>query len=202
MSRKIITGKPGRYRVIVDLSTYSGITAAKAQLKTIYNTYKNPEGFLVKFEKTLKAKYIRPMLRELKAYPNRRKWPADYPSGELEWTSEAQRRFVMMKLRKEDNFPFERNNALKRGWNTKTKISAGKLSIRINNRRPESKYVVGLVGLGKSASSVRRYMRPMQRFHGITGWQPAYKTVQKYMGRAKEDAVATLKQWLADGANT
>lgn len=77
------------------------------------------------------------------------------PHYPLAWTSERQRRFVMAKLRRENNLPYQRTGRMVAAWRTETApIDAG-IAIMISNNSPAAPYVVG---------------NRQQRYHRQTGW--------------------------------
>lgn len=78
--------------------------------------------------------------------------PVRYP---IAWESARQRRYVMAKLRRENNLPYQRTGKLLSAWEiTSTPIDAG-LDVSFSNPVPYAKYVIG---------------DRQQRFHKNTGW--------------------------------
>lgn len=143
----------------------------------------------------LQTRYVRPMLKELKTEPPHRKYPEDYP---FDFTTDLQRRYVMSQLGGKNGGGYKRKGSISKFWRANVTLKNGKISLRIRNTKKESLYVYGKVGMGRSASSIRRYLKPMQPAHRITGWTPAYITVQKWMKRAKRDAKLRIKDFIQD----
>jgi hypothetical protein len=71
------------------------------------------------------------------------------------WTSERQRRFVMAKLRRENNLPYRRTGKLLRGWKVASSPIDNGLGISVSNNDPAARYVIG---------------DRQQVFHALTGW--------------------------------
>lgn len=63
---------------------------------------------------------------------------ADYP---LTWKSDKQRKFVMAKLREENNLPYRRTGALTKAWLVGVEDSGNELAITIDNDSPVIDYV-------------------------------------------------------------
>ena len=65
---------------------------------------------------------------------------ADYP---LRWKSERQRKFVMAKLRRDGNLPYQRTGQMSAAWEVKGSISGGNPTLEITNDSPHIDYVRG-----------------------------------------------------------
>lgn len=77
----------------------------------------------------------------------------------IAWTSEKQRRFVMAKLRRENNLPYKRTGKLVQAWKVVAVINPdGKGEIIAENPANAGRYVFG---------------EQQQRFHRNTGWYRA-----------------------------
>lgn len=66
--------------------------------------------------------------------------PADYP---LRWKSQKQRRFVMAKLRRENNLPYQRTGALQKSWRLRTVYSDGAGVLSLESDDPKATFVQG-----------------------------------------------------------
>jgi hypothetical protein len=86
--------------------------------------------------------------------------PPRYP---LQWESERQRRFVMAKLRRENNLPYQRTHAYVAGWHVIGDYTGGLTSITVEHLWAAAQYVGG---------------RRQQRFHRHTGWPNAADELQ------------------------
>lgn len=180
-------------KIILNISDPDTINYTVKQIETLIENLRNPKPAVMnKLLTIIENDYVAPTMKKLKRIPPRRKYPSQYP---LEFTSEKQQRYVMGVVLR-DQKPYRRTGRLTRGWNYSTKISRNKIKINIENKYKNSQYVVGLLGLGKSSSSVRRYTRPMQKFHKVTGWQPAYKKILELSDSIQKNADIILKTWL------
>lgn len=181
-------------KIVINIGSRKSVAAAKKQVEAIQNRYKDTDAMLMEFSKRIEKEYMKPMLRKLKnEVPTKRRYPSDYP---LEFTSEKQRRYVMWKL---NGKPYKRSHELERGWFYRVNQKSGKITITIGNDKKYSKFVVGKFGLGFSSRQKRRYVEPQQKFHQVTGWLPAHKTVQKYLIKAKNASTTLVNQWIAEG---
>lgn len=79
--------------------------------------------------------------------------PAVHP---IRWTSARQRRFVMAKLREENNLPYQRTGKLINSYDAKFKFDADGGTFMVENTSPIAQYVIG---------------DSQQKFHDITGWR-------------------------------
>lgn len=179
-------------RLVLDLRTAD---AAYKSLRDINKAFNFAEGkatdvMLRRVARKVEVTYIKPMMRELTEVPPKRKYPDDYP---LNFVSDLQRRYVMWLL---GGKPYQRTNRIVNGWGYRVRTRRGRVSVEVANKIPEYKYVVGLIGTGTSSRSIKRYLKPMQPFHMITGWKPAHEIVTEYITKAKEDSVETVRKWL------
>lgn len=99
------------------------------------------------------------------------------PKYPLRWKSEKQRRYVMAKLRRENNLPYKRTGQLAASW----------LVWTTSDRNS------GVVGIENAASAARWvYTDDQQPFHQDTGWPRMEPVVDEYSGRA---ALLLLDGW-------
>lgn len=178
----------------INFKNLSGFKKSQADFAKFRAKFDNIDDLLQSVADAMEQNYVQPMMRELQQAPRKRKYPADYP---IVFASLKQQRFVMAKL---GGKPYVRKGDVQSGYAYSVKIVDNKVSFTLDNSSPESKYTVGTWGLGTSTTSIRRYTKTIQPFHAVTGWKPAYQTVQKWMLPAREEAVATIKQWLAGSA--
>lgn len=116
------------------------------------------------------------VLNELQYYP------APWTGGKRRWTSERQRKFVMAKLRRENNLPYQRTGGLGKSWSVATETVEGTFKVIVQTSADIAKYVVGSLDF----RSRNNAMRPMQRMHQDTGWFPAIDTVRYWFDTALE----------------
>lgn len=177
-------------RVLIDLRTEKGVVATQKRLRRTRDEISDSNKILKKISRTVERKYMRPMMAELRKTPPSRSYPDEYP---IQFTSDAQRKYVMMLL---NGGPYDRTGNLPRGWFYRMRVRRSRfLSIKVANKYPESRYVVGDIGSGISQRAIRRYQKPIQAFHLKTGWKPAYEPVGKAIRLAKEEARDILQKW-------
>lgn len=105
---------------------------------------------------TLVQRSIQPMI-ERRIYtritfiPGRPKYP-------LRWASARQRRFVMAKLQREDNLPYQRTGRTAAAWEITAVFGDGSGTIQAENPLSHARYVYG---------------PPQQPYHEDTGWPNA-----------------------------
>jgi hypothetical protein len=109
------------------------------------------------------------MLAELRTEPGAAKKP-------IQWTSDKQRRYVMAKLREEDNLPYKRTHQLSEGWESSYVLEGNGIVIIVRNPAPSAKFVYG--SLAKNPAQALRFQ---QQFHRNTGWQFARNTVYLWL---------------------
>lgn len=135
----------------------------------------------VEIAERLVQQYEREIIDELSYTPP----PAKHP---IAWTSERQRKYVMMLLRSTNNLPYHRTGRMNRGWRLEVLSAPGGVAIRISNIVPYTMFVLGKLR--------PRGRDPMQQFHINTGWQPAAPTIE-FWGRELASEVQTeLKRFL------
>lgn len=137
----------------------------------------NPDTFGAEYERLFAAmpqvaaaafQVAQPLFEAFREEPPTRSFPGEYP---LEWESEAQRIAVTSKLKREGNFPFRRSHALIARWDFSFVAAPDLITFTVANPDPTASYVYG-------ADDVEVAPRPQQRFHALTGWQPALPRVQ------------------------
>lgn len=181
-------------KIVINIGSVSSIRNAKNLIQKRKKFYSDANNLLQAFSDEIEKKSLRPMLRKLrKEQPPKRKYPDDYP---IEYKSERQRRKVFAILKGK---PYKRTRGLKNGWYYKIRKGRGKISITVGNEKPYSRFVVGKFGLGNSARQKRRYVQMQQKFHRITGWTPAYFTIQKYLSKAKSTGTTFIQKWINEG---
>lgn len=80
------------------------------------------------------------------------------PRYPLRWKSERQRRYVMAKLRREDNLPYERTHALAEGWRHEAEADERGGRLEVANDSDVARFVQG---------------DDAQPYHLDTGWEQA-----------------------------
>jgi hypothetical protein len=116
------------------------------------------------------------LLDDLTDEPPRRNYPSDYP---LEWTSEKQRKAYFATDGFGAGIPFKRSGKMSQSWQI-TGVKSGKgFAIVVSNKSKGAKYVGGTL-----AQDVRQAIKPVQKFHQITGWEAFSPKVQYWLGVA------------------
>lgn len=87
------------------------------------------------------------------------------PHYPLRWKSAKQRRYVMAKLRREHNLPYQRTGALSAGWTTRILDKTDGAVFEVVNNVGYARYVQG---------------DDTQPYHLDTGWPQAAPLVTKY----------------------
>lgn len=134
------------------------------------------------------------LMDELATTPKRRVYPKDYPNGRLEWTSERQRRWYWANVGR----PYQRTGQLARGWRSTVQYAGGRVTIIVENPSRAAPFVYGSLAQTNA-------LRFQQRFHAITGWQPAKPTVDYWLDvayREYEDALIARLDALVSGTTT
>ncbi len=125
---------------------------------------------LTLFNQDMKAnvmpKLQRRLINILRVYPKGAKHP-------IQWTSERQRRFVMAKLTREDNLPYQRSGRFGQSW--EGKVEWGDLS--------GSTTITNTSGIGQFMVGDRQ-----QGFHKNTGWISAEEKAEAFMDEAAKEA--------------
>lgn len=116
------------------------------------------------------------ILADLRDEPNAPNYP-------LRWKSERQRRYVMAKLRKDNNLPYKRTGKLLAGWRVEFEPDADGGLLVVENDTLYARYVVG---------------DDAQPFHLDTGWVQGANVVSDYRVIAEDVLIET---WftIADG---
>ena len=114
----------------------------------------------------------RRMNRELMALPGRPKYP-------IRWASEKQRKFVMAKLRAQNNLPYRRTGKLARRWQLLAALRLEAGTITIENPADIAQYIYG--------DRVGRHQQP---FHKDTGWALASAFFEKLYITAGDQLMA------------
>lgn len=95
------------------------------------------------------------------------------PTYPLVWRSPKQRRYVMAKLRREGNLPYQRTHGLARGWKVKAVYAPANYwavqEITVTNDAPYAGFVVG-------PPSIKQPMFPH--------WNEANRVIGQYEGQA------------------
>jgi len=130
------------------------------------------------------------LLDELQYEPGAVKYP-------IQWASERQRKFVMAKLRREDNLPYQRTHELVEKFEVVRLNEAGQFLIVVRNNSPVAKYVVGSLAKDRTAA-----VRFIQQFHLNTGWQPAVDTVNYWLDAMREEFLELYAQVIGEFGTT
>lgn len=109
------------------------------------------------------------LLEELRKEPG----PPKYP---LRWASAKQRRFVMAKLRRENNLPYTRTHALVRGYRVVLDVKDDGGVFLVENESAVARYVVG---------------DDQQPFHIDTGWRGLADIVTTFEDDAQDELIDT-----------
>lgn len=128
--------------LIIDNDIFDAIADGAKKLPTLMNTA---------VQKRALPKIRRRVLARLRTMPP----PAKHP---IQWTSERQRKFVMAKLRRENNLPYRRTGALVKNWKVIIVLKPDRADIVAENDSSVGRYVFG---------------EQQQRFHRNTGWYRA-----------------------------
>lgn len=174
-------------------SIASAVAITDAQQRNLSTTF--IPRVLEQTQRNIQTRVLTPMLSVLRIYPGRQL------GMKMRWKSEKQRRYVLMKLRKEGNLPYRRTLALAKGWQSKAVIDARAGTLRIvtentaksEEGKPYQRFVTGDIGLGTSQRSMSAYAKPMQPFHQDRGWQPAAPIIQTYYKKAEDEARLRFK---------
>lgn len=115
------------------------------------------------------TRFKRRLLKKLRQYPG----PPSYP---IRWKSERQRRYVMAKLRRENNLPYTRTGQLRQGWTVEANITVNGGDILVYNEVPYARYVQG---------------DDAQPFHLDTGWVQAGPVIAEERARLEDVLIET-----------
>jgi hypothetical protein len=185
------------HRIVLDPTDRKSVETLLVQLYNLQTNLKTMgDRVAPRIVKSIRTRAAEPMLRILQIYPARQL------GMEMHWKSERQRRYVMMKLRKENNLPYKRTGALARGWQYRVKLDdrTGKITFTVWNDAKTydertgkwvryHRFVTGDIGIGKSRRAMTRYFAPIQPFHKDRGWQPSAPTISRAYEIAEKDAL-------------
>lgn len=115
---------------------------------------------------------VRRMNRELMALPGRPKYP-------IRWASEKQRKYVMAKLRRENNLPYRRTGKLARRWSIRTALTLSNGQVWMENPATIAGYIYG-----------DRVGKDQQPFHKDTGWPLAMLFFEKLFVQSRDQLLA------------
>lgn len=129
-------------------------------------------------------RFLRPLLSELTIEPGKPQYP-------IAWTSDKQRKFVMAKLRRENNLPYRRTGNLALSWEGEVTQSDGEIAFLVTNPTPSAVYVYGSL----NQRSLNEARVPQQVYHRNTGWELAAATIQPYADAAVEYAERQVERY-------
>lgn len=109
------------------------------------------------------------IIRELSTEPGSPRYP-------LRWKSDRQRRYVMAKLRREGNLPYQRTHKLAKSWRADIRATGAEGWLEIRNDTPDARFVQG---------------DDVQPFHLDTGWPQAAEVFVKYEELMVDDLIQT-----------
>lgn len=105
-------------------------------------------------------------MNELSFEPSAVKYP-------IEWTSDRQRKAFFATDGFGGGIPSQRSGGVSDGWTVAGRASGGSYVVEVSNAAPHAKFVVGDVNF----RSRNEALKPMQKMHINTGWQPAIDTI-------------------------
>lgn len=184
---------PQRRLTVIDLSNPQSMTQSINAISGMRDRIaKADRSVLREVQKVIRRKHISPMLTALHTQRGKeRRYPADYP---IEFESDRQRKFVMANLRGK---PTKRSGALQRGWRARVTIRKMKIVMSLKNSERGARHVLGDVGLGVSKRQMRRYLKPIQRYHKKF-WEPAQNIVNEHMDGVVDTARDVLMKWFME----
>lgn len=144
------------------------------------------------------AEYIRDnFLKEL--YEELQITPPQRRRGEKpEYANLRQKKLIMLLRRRMGvtDGPTPRTNKLISSWELDAQPSRRGSGVRISieNTDEKSKFVVGKVGFGKSASSIRRYTKPIQKMHKDR-WTPAHQIISPAVTKIEAYYEERIEEW-------
>ncbi len=124
------------------------------------------------------------MLKELEVEPQ----SAVYP---IQWTSDKQRKFVMAKLREENNLPYNRTGKLAKAWQVNKVGSGLSFTVKVLNPSSASPFVYGSLSITNRGAY-------KQAFHSNTGWQTAGSTIDFWLEALTELFIQNMSDRLGD----
>jgi hypothetical protein len=180
-------------KININLEDLESISISAKQIGTYINQIKNPSKKSMDAVKDfIEENIVNVEIKNVKRYPKKRRYPDQYP---LIFASDKQQKFVMGVILK-NKFAYRRTGRLSRAWKTTVHTDKNKIKIGIGNNYKNSKFIIGIFGIGKSMTSIKRYTKPMQKFHKVTGWQPAYKSSNAIHTKIMENSKELLEIWL------
>lgn len=102
----------------------------------------------------------------------------DAPRYPIRWKSPKQRRFVMAKLREQNNLPYQRTHRQATGW---TVTVDSPLDVLVKNDNAATRYVQG---------------EDQQPFHIDTGWPYAPGIIRQYAGPITNDLLEAYLKFI------
>ncbi len=117
-------------------------------------------------------------LEEFQKQPRVRRWPQDYPNGELPFDTDKQRRWYWANIGK----PYSRTGQMAKGLRQDINRDANSIQVVAVYPDKSTKFVLGNI-LGEK---VERFQ---QRFHKVTGWEEAAPKLERH-AQAYVDAFA------------
>lgn len=137
------------------------------------------------------AKLKTKALDDLGFTPRKRQYPQDYP---IEWTSEKQRKAYFASDGFGKGIPYQRTGKASKSWFVNGVYKDGGFNASIGSSWPKAKYVYGQLSIKDTST------KPMQRFHKITGWQPAREKAILWLTKIQDafidDLFSNLEQEL------
>jgi hypothetical protein len=149
-----------RNELIIDNDIFDAIADGAKKAPGLMNTAVN---------RRLMPRIRKRILNRLQTMPA----PAKHP---IDWTSEKQRKFVMAKLRRENNLPYKRTGGLVKQWKVVAYFKGDNGEIIAENPSPIGRYVFG---------------EQQQRFHRNTGWYHADDIILEESIIAQEQLIQT-----------
>lgn len=200
-------------QIVLDISDFESFDRVIDCLDHQYDATKDFRRIAQELGRELEEFYIKPLIHDLQYYPPE-------PNGKIDWTSDKQRKYVMMLLRRKakdegrepGDIKYRRTYKLRDSWHYEVKVSMGKkgiIRVRLYNDAESydpikgettqyAKFVQGAFGVGRSATSVRRYRKYMQKFHRDTGWREAAPRVRNSYDMMEEYAVREYERRCTD----
>lgn len=140
----------------------------------ILAAYKDAAGKLPKLTQTAFRRQAQRIARRVRAELRTEPPPPTYP---LQWKSQRQRRYVLAKLRREGNLPYQRTGRLLRGWEVSYNTDNFGGLLEVENDTSYARYVQG---------------DDAQPMHLATGWTQAAEVVAKYREEAEDALIETF----------
>jgi len=110
--------------------------------------------------------------------PPKRSFPDEYP---IQWTSDKQRKAYFASDGFGAGIPYRRTGKLAQSWEIDIGSENG-LIITIQNSSRSAKFVYGTFAKQRSKAIAKQ-----QRFHRITGWEPATDIVTPILEKARKE---------------